>query len=355
MSYTFTVTSPGKALFISLLWMGVLLLGYSSHSFGAERNIQFTLDAETGQWKAACLKNLPQKTTLRISASGRETFTVLVVDEKSYLLLPKVKSPLFQDRINKDLTFSFTIPHTDNYYLVLDNRQGTKEVSVHFAIKASYDGPAVNSAAVLPKNAPASFGNQLNDIPKELKKLFIFTPFAIDARSCGTANITTTSKDITLCLEFIQKLTAQFKEKEKVQDILLFALLHEVGHILLHQWNSPFSGNEEIADEFATILLLMMNKPESVSTTAEYFLSNPTADELTAKTLKDDRHPLSIQRARNILHCIKDKEKYRRWIQFFIPHIQTPVLEKLLASSQTNLDKESIRQELKRRNASGNR
>ena len=182
-----------------------------------------------------------------------------------------------------------------------------------------------------------------------MKKLLIFTPFPIDTKSCGTANITTSSEGITLCLEFIQKLTTNMASNEKTKEVLLFALLHEVGHILLQQWDYPFYDNEEIADEFAAILLIMMNKQESLSSTAEYFLSNPTAGELMAKKLKSDRHPLSVQRARNILQCIKDKDRFRRWIKFFVPHVQTAVLEKLMTSSQNNVDKESIKRELNRR------
>ena len=346
----FTASYTRNVLFIGLLLFAALLLGYSSNSFGTERNIQLFIDVAAGQWKAARLKNLPQKTTLQITASCEENVATLILSEKSYLLLPKIENPLFHGTINKELLFTITIPHTDNYYLVLDNRRGTNEVSAHFDIKASYDGPAINMAEALQKTDGDSFKKQLSSIPKELEKLFIFTPFPIDTKSCGTANITTSSKGITLCLEFIQKLAANLDNNEKATEVLLFALLHEVGHILLQQWDYPFYDNEEVADEFAAILLIMMNKKESLSSTAEYFLSNPTASELITKTLKDDRHPLSIQRARNILQCIKDKDRFRRWIKFFIPHIQTPVLKKLMSSSQDNIDKESIRQELNTRN-----
>lgn len=352
MSYKFNFFHSGKFLFSSLFLLAIVLLWSCSNSFAAKRNIQFLVDAEAGQWKAARLKNLPKETTLQIIATGEKNFTALVVDEKSYSLLPRVDKPLFHKIIDKELTFSLTIPRTDNYYLVLDNRLGINKVSVHFEINASYDGPAYKKAEAQQKPDIAAFENRLNNIPKELEKLFIFSPFPIDTKSCGNANIMTSSEGITLCLEFLQKLATNLTSNEKVKEVLLFALFHEVGHVLLQQWDYPFYDNEEIADEFAAILLIMMNKQESLSSTAEYFLSNPTASELTTKTLKNDRHPLSIQRARNILQYIKDKDKIRRWIKFFVPHIQTPVLEKLITSPQNNVDKKSIKQELKRRKVS---
>lgn len=307
------------------------------------------MDVEAGQWKSARLKLLPKNTTLHISASSKEIVSVLVLNEKSFLRLPTVQNPLFQDAINKNLTFSIRIPNIDNYYLVIDNRKGKNHASVHFDIEALYVETTGNDAKFQQKIEAGSFSEQLSKIPAELEKLFIFTPFSIYTKSCGTANFTATSEGVTLCIEFIQKLTKNLSSKEKTEEVLLFALLHEVCHILLQQWDYPFYDNEEVADEFAAILLIMMNKQESLSSTAEYFLSSPPANEIMAKKLNDDRHPFSMQRARNILRYIKDKDRVRRWRKFLVPHLQTPVLEKLMTSSQKNIDKEAIKRELTRR------
>ena len=270
----------GRAVIFSACMAFWIFFGNAASSFGIERNIQFSIDAGAGSWKAAGLKNLPKKSTLRISASSREEFAVIILNQTSYALLPKIVDPLFQDTISKELTFSIAIPDTDDYYLVLDNRQGTRDVSVHFDIRASYNEPFIDNAAEEPEeNDIGLFRKQLNTLPKELEKLFIFTPFPMFAKSCGSVNITASTEGVTLCLEFLQDLTAEFGRNEKGKDVLLFALLHEVGHILLYQWDYPFYDNEEIADEFAAIILIMLKKQESISATAEYFLSHPTAGE----------------------------------------------------------------------------
>ena len=110
--------------------------------------------------------------------------------------------------------------------------------------------------------------------------------------------------------------------------MLLFVVFHEIGHVLLNQWHYPFYDNESIADEFATVLLVMVGEKKQLRATAEYFASKNTRTELLAKAFKDDRHPLSIQRARNMINWMSDRERLERWQTVFIPHLQTKVLKR---------------------------
>ncbi len=118
-------------------------------------------------------------------------------------------------------------------------------------------------------------------------------------------------------------------EKKKAANALMFILLHEVGHVLLRQWNYPFYRNEEVADEFATVLMVMFSQKERARSQAEYFAALPMSKEFRQKLSKDDRHPLSVQRARNILRWVDDSALVRRWQPVLVPHMQTDFLERL--------------------------
>ena len=61
---------------------------------------------------------------------------------------------------------------------------------------------------------------------------------------------------------------------------------------------------------------------------------------------RDDRHPLSAQRARNILRWANDPQLVRKWQPIFVPHMQTAVLERLLAQSPSWLDRSAVEKEL---------
>ena len=134
--------------------------------------------------------------------------------------------------------------------------------------------------------------------------------------------------------------------REKATSVILFTLLHEVGHNLLQQWGYPFYDNEGIADEFATVLIILLGQKERLSAMTEFFLTNPTSNEVIAKAFRGDRHPLSIQRARNILQWMKDTERLRRWQTIFVPHMQTAVLEKLTSTSPALFELALIEREL---------
>jgi hypothetical protein len=68
-----------------------------------------------------------------------------------------------------------------------------------------------------------------------------------------------------------------------------------------------------------------------------------------AKIWIDDRHTLSPQRARNIVHWLNNgHELVPRWQKLFLPNMQTQLLQGLLRNPE-GFDKEAVRAELSRR------
>ena len=72
----------------------------------------------------------------------------------------------------------------------------------------------------------------------------------------------------------------------------------------------------------------------------------PSMLEAITKVFRDDRHPLSVQLARNILRWLRDPLLVRKWQKVFVPHMQTVRLERLQAKSFNWLDRHLIGQEL---------
>jgi len=89
---------------------------------------------------------------------------------------------------------------------------------------------------------------------------------------------------VILCAELGRKLR-DLGGKTKAQDAMMFAMTHEVGHILLRHWGYPFYDNEEVADEFATALLVLFGHGERARTAAELFEQLPLRNINTLKPI----------------------------------------------------------------------
>jgi CO/xanthine dehydrogenase FAD-binding subunit len=101
-----------------------------------------------------------------------------------------------------------------------------------------------------------------------------------------------------------------------------------------------------VVDEFATAVMVMMGQKERARSKAEYFAANPSGAEALAKLFRDDRHPVSPQRTRNILRWLNDPQLVRKWQPMLVPHMQTAILEKLQQRPTTWTDSELVEKEL---------
>jgi hypothetical protein len=176
----------------------------------------------------------------------------------------------------------------------------------------------------------------------------------IRARECGSPDAYTEDGRVTLCREYAARVYGTLGDREKASDTLLFTLFHELGHVLLEQWDYPFAENEDIADEFATAMMLMLGQGERLASTIEYFVRSLSLDEAFAKTLKDDRHSLSVQRARNIVRWVKEPEVFLRgWQPVFVPHMQSDALETVRRNEPAWADLPLVERELAERRLEG--
>ncbi len=323
-----------------------MLLVFSTFAYAKVQSAKLSLDVPSGKWKSLRLRNLPKNAAVKAEIKSDGPIIVTFVDETKYEKFPDIERPLFQGNVRDKITFSVEIPTTGHYYLVFNNISGIREVKLDATIYGASGFDAASIHKSLPKEQKDAYEKTLGRIGEDLKKVFLFEPFPISVKICGKGGIFSGPDGITICLEFVKKITETLGSRDKATNVLLFSIFHEACHILLKQWGYPFYDNEEVADEFATVLIILIGQKERLGAMTEFFISNPSLNELIAKTFKGDRHPLSIERARNIIRWSKDPDRFKRWQTIFIPHMQPSILEKLKKNSPSLVNISLIEKEL---------
>jgi hypothetical protein len=232
--------------------------------------------------------------------------------------------------------YVFEVPNDGTYYIVMDNGRAwlmQRQVTLH--LDAILPGPTAES------ERQADAFNKSYDL---LKKAFIFPDFHISVKHCGVENAFS-DPNITLCAELIEAL-----QDKGLGGAMGFVFFHELGHTMLRTWGYPLSDNEDVADEFATVFLIMSHQQQSAMEAAKWWASQTSTGDAVAKVFMDDRHTLSPQRARNILHWLQnDNELVSRWMKIFIPNMQTDVVRSLLNDPTIHVDRELVLSELRKR------
>lgn len=330
-----------------MLWLSVLGLATAAPAAQATLNV----DVPPGKWKAVRLRNLPKGAVVAVEVESSGKVAVALVDAANSRRLPTLLRPLFQAQVDRRLSFSVTTPAAGDYFVVLDNRSGGEPRAIELTIRAAR-GTEGATTEEMPPAVPedqenlAAAEEKLREFERDLHQVFVFEPFPIRVKACGAPKAFSGEFGIVLCQEYAHKLYGTLGDKAKAADALLFTLFHEVAHVLLEQWKYPFAENEDVADEFATAVLVMLGQKERVRAKAEYFAKNPALAEAIIKAFRDDRHSLSAQRARNILRWADDPSLVREWQTLFVPRMQTALLERLRQKPTAWTDPALVEKEL---------
>lgn len=337
----------------SFLFSLVLILSMlpaADSVFAETKEVEVALTASVGEWKVVRLKSLPVGAGIRTEIICSAPVTLLLVDQAGYSGFPdSAATPLFRSHVIGSLSFTVKIPRSDHYYLVVDNRSGKVESTVQLLIEASTDSSVVGSNMKDPGALQTDFSKKLDLFVTKMQQIFIFSTFQIAASDCRKTIPAANSTKIPLCVDKAQQLYEKIGDREKATDVLVFSLLHEMGHLLLEQWEYPFADNGEIADEFAGFLLAVLRQEHRLDTVAEYLLTEPAAGQMMASLFMDKRHQNFVRSSQVILSYKNNLEKKRRWLKFLLQHLQTSMLDKLLDMPSSGLDPESVRKEMLRR------
>ena len=301
------------------LLFALLLILFCSTAEAIKGPIIVNTDVLSGSWKAIRLKNLPKDAVVALEIKSDGEIMVVLVDSNDYQRFPNTSRPLFLGRVEKKLSFSVSIPESGHYYVILDNRTGRRKRAI-----------TVTAAAARGKMDQISAANAiLRAFEQQLHQIFIFDSFPVGVERCDTSKAFADRLGIVLCAGYVQQLYNHIRDKQKAQNALGFSIFHELGSILLAQWKHPAAARKATADEFATVLMIMLKQTEKLSANAENFAQNPLISETLRQVLKDDRHPLTVQRAKRICAWLKDPRIVLKWQKFLVPHMQTALLKKL--------------------------
>lgn len=284
------------------------------------------------------------KVGIKINVTGgmNNDIFVYLLDSENYARFKKKQRFLTYIQNSKVIyqnSFELKLPQSRPYYLVLDNTSSivsSKGVQVYVMSLLSH-----------PLAQHTELKKSLEQFYGKLNEFFDFPGFDIYVGNCGEENAKSTP-DIIICMELMEGL---YKRGNTAS--LAWTILHELGHSLLRLWDYPLWDNEDAADEFATVFLLMGNDNEtriSLRQAVNEWISKRSDLEAKAILQRSDRHSISIQRARNILNWEKNSDELkRRWFKIFVPHIKTSILQQLKLKPEPWMDMYLIENELKRR------
>ena len=311
-------------------------------SFSKEQSASISGTVEPGKVLTTRLGNLPKgaHVSIRVDASG--DISELLIDQHDFEAFPKLKKPLFTGHTSDRLSFALRVPKSGNYFLIIDNRDGAEAREFTLAVTASAD---VSEAS----GKVAKAYREFDKFEENLRQYFIFDDVKFRFARCGTGSAFSGENTVVLCTELGSRLQQTMGDKQKSRDVLFFIMLHEFGHVLLKQWGYPFHDNEGVVDEFTTVFLVMFGQSERARTQAEFFSRLPPDLEFEQKRDRDDRHPLSVQRARNIHRWLDNPDLVRRWQKILVPQMQTALLEALHRRPKSWSDRELVEKELARR------
>ena len=335
--------------------LGALLI--APHTpLAKEQTVNLSATVDAGEEHITRLRNLPTGAFLSVSIDVDGQVGILLLDERNLRRPPQARESLIESQTGGKLRVGVRIPESGVYYLVVDNSKGDTERKFSLEVTGRSRPPPTTAEAEASDTPDDGNKTQLDEqmakFEQNLRRYFVFDELRFRFARCGTANAYSTDDTVIICVE-IAPLLKELGDKSKAIDVFVFALMHELGHVLLQQWGYPFHGNEELADEFATALLVLFNQGERARASAELFSKQPAQKEIEIKRERFDRHPLSVQRARNILKWLEDEDLLRRWQKVFVPHMQTSVLHAMTLSDKPWIDLPLVERELSLRDFNG--
>jgi hypothetical protein len=316
----------------------LFLLLQAIDTLAAGGPIMLNVDVPAGAWKAAKLKNLPKNAVVAVQVESNGEILVALLDSTSKGK-PDVSRPLFAGRVERHLSFSVTVSEAGDHYLVLDNRRGSEPRTVKVVLHAA-------SSAADQLNAA---NKMMHALELQLSQIFVFDPFPIGIKQCGTPKSFVNPSGVVLCTEYMAQLSGILKDRRKTLDTLSFSLFDQIARVLLEKWEHPFRSDVDVADEFAAVLMVMLNQKERARGAAECFSRNSSAYYAMKKLFQDDRHPLSPERAKNVLLWLNDPGLVRKWQEVLVPHMKTALLQKLKRQPTSWTDLSLVEAELAKR------
>ena len=280
--------------------------------------------------------------TIDVSNSVYKDITAYFVDEENMRLFTQRTSYKGVGFARKVAPFSIeAVTETvGQHYLILDN--------TYALIIAKKIAVTVQSAYPMTEREKIAYTTQFTAMYNALRKVFVVPDFNIVVKPCGQVNAfseSTTTGNISFCTELVDHLA-----KSRNDGAFFFIYFHEVGHSLLGLWGVPGNNNEDIADEFATYIMMQNERgPELLESALEFWQEMDSKAEAQNIIQHGDRHSLSVQRIRNIKENLSNRKSFlARWNNLLYPHMTQEVLNQFISNPRPNSDMVLAKSILKR-------
>lgn len=301
---------------------------------GASKTLPLQLTVPPQQSKTARLQNVQAGSTITLAA---------VADCELWLDLKRQDngSRVFAAKMPLEWSTVLLISEAGEYMLYFHNRSDN-ECSFKGELTARLDSAATGSV-----------DQQLKKLSQQLQKVFIMDPIDYRLVDCGRSNSYAQGSKVLICREHLEQLQEAAADNETAKSLIFFTVMHETSHVLLTQWQYPFNNNEDVVDEFGVVLTRLMKQDAVITDQADYFEKQPSRAEYEHILENDDRHTLSIQRARNLRGWAEDPALLARWMPVLIPHIQSDQLKTMRNTKNVELA-QRIEEELNSRRGAAN-
>lgn len=240
------------------------------------------------------------------------------------------------NRGKANIKTSYAVHQPGGYRVVLDNGFSavlTKKVSVSI-------GTVFALSDASRQRLKLSFEKSFHKI----QSYFNVPEFNFALRPCGDLNAMSMrgTGDIVFCSELFFGL-----HRRGLKGAVEAILWHELGHSLLDLMGLPNSSNEETADEFAIVMLLWEGRQEKALDWIKYYGGRNAAAEAQHIIHKGDRHPLSIQRIRNIERILsRPSEIVSAWNNLLYSKLSAAALRKIIDNPGRFHEREKAQKEL---------
>ncbi|MEH6588208.1 MAG: DUF4344 domain-containing metallopeptidase [Halioglobus sp.] len=283
-----------------------------------EKTLPIQLALDKGQSKSAHLQNVQAGSVITLAAKANcELWLDLKRKDDS--------TRVFASKMPLEWSTIISIAEAGEYLLYFHNRSDAA---------CSFKGELNVS---LTTAGAASIEQQLKRLSEQLQKVFIMDAIDYQLVDCDSSNSYARGSEVLLCRQHLETLRDNAPDTEAAQHLIFFTLMHETAHVLLTQWRYPFNNNEDVVDEFGVVLTRLMKRDAAIEAQARYFEQQPSQSEYEHILNNDDRHTLSIQRARNLRGWAADASLMARWMPFLIPHIRSDHLQALTTTPNKEL------------------
>jgi len=315
---TSALTQAATQLFIRLLSASLLSLLIANPGAAANKTLPIALELKAIQSKSAHLQNVQAGSVITLAARA---------DCELWLDLKRKDngSRVFASKMPLEWSTIVTIAEAGDYLLYFHNRS---EKTCDFKGELNVS---------LTTAGDASIEQQLRRLSDQLQTVFIMDAIDYQLVDCDSNNSYARGSEVLLCRQHLETLADNTPDKKTAEHLIFFTLMHETAHVLLTQWRYPFNNNEDVVDEFGVVLTRLMKRDAAIEAQAGYFEKQPSQSEYEHILKNDDRHTLSVQRARNLRGWAADKTLMARWMPFLIPHIRSDHLQALTATPNQEL------------------